>query len=283
MKKIACWISMVVFCVAVSASAQDAIPDAIPAPPPPMVPSQPAVAGFDVGNLRISALMGTEPRLLVGMVDIVNSNVFVLREGDMIYGYELSSIDYDAEAVVLNKGEQTLTLRLRGDANATNMFASTAAPVLSAPSTRVKTLEEFLAEHPDAMTASGMKLGDAMNQPPVQGMGEGIESFLKQHPELAGLTNPVPPGSLGSGIEEAMKGMTNVDKDALMKPAEGLGEGIESYLKEHPELGTVDEFRASQQKPKTYEEFLSEHPELNQQNPNQAPTMPSPGMTVPAQ
>ena len=126
-------------------------------------------------DLRISAMIKNADGIKVGIVNTAeNWNKFI-EVGEAYGGIEVVEADYDTEVVVLRKGDETIRL--------------------------------FLATDPNAEVAGGII--DEGTPMQTAWKGEGIESYLREHPEL---------------------------RNAATSPAVGMGDGIERALREQAEL-----------------------------------------------
>jgi len=250
-------------------------------PPTPAVPAEkPAVksatlpkatGGPDAAfpeRFRVSALIDGGKKFRVGFVDSTTGKAYLVAQGDAFFGFELEAMDYQAERVILRKGAARYGLSLKDDPTARVVVA--AAPPKVPPATaaippsladtapgKIKTVEEFLAEHPDLQATEGARFDFPTNAPPAQGMGVGIESFMAMHPELAANVQTGPVTGLGPGIEGAMKDHPELVEKAR---AEAMGEGqdmataLERMAKEtglpKPNVST---------NPTTFEEFIRQN------------------------
>lgn len=166
-----------------------------------------------VNEVRLSAIiMGNSGNVMVGLVNTTeNWNVF-RKVGTSYADIEIVSADYEAESVILRKGNESITLNLEGDENMQKVFFNNVVdddPSTWPPGFKGPGIERFLAENPNAV----VKLPFAPKPPEqpvkVEGFGPGIEAALKEHPEWA---------------------------EKARKPAEGKGEGIESFLRKQREM-----------------------------------------------
>lgn len=206
-------------------------------------------------RLRLSAMIGEGPRMLIGIVDASTSNAFLVRPGDTLFGYEVVATDYKAETVTLRKGREEIKLRLKEDTNAIPPgVMGEHRPDLLPYMRRTKTLEEFLAEHPNVKTADEVKFEFPTNTQAVRT----FEDFMKEHPEMAGVSNYVAEG-LGPGIENARPPEITNDVSAPDPGKYGLGPGIEKALMELPPDQRPKMEDLAPGKVKTYEEFIKEN------------------------
>lgn len=224
-----------------------------PEPAPQTKASAASAAMAD--RLRLSALIGEGPRMLIGIVDAATSNAYLVRPGDTLFGFEVTATDYKAETVTLRKGREEFKLRLKEDTNAIPPVAvGEHRPDLLPYMRKTKTLEEFLAEHPNVQTADEVKFEFPTNTPTVRT----FEDFMKEHPEMAGVSNYVAEG-LGPGIENARPPEITNDMTAPDPGQYGLGPGIEKALMELPPDQRPKLEDLAPGKVKTYEEFIKEN------------------------
>ena len=219
-----------------------------------------------VDRLRLSALIGDGPKMLIGVVDASTSNAFLLHLGDSVYGYEVVAANYK---------DETITLRLKEDTNAVPTMV-TGEPIAGAlpTSRKIKTLEEFLAEHPNATTPADVKFEFPTNNLPVRT----FEDFIKEHPEMNGVSNYVA-GGTGPDIEAARPPEITTDVSTPDPGQYGLGPGIEKALMELPADQRPKMEDLAPGKVKTYEEFIKENEwRFKQQNGSQPSATPTPEM-----
>jgi hypothetical protein len=202
----------------------------LPGTPSPADPAMPPFAS----HVRVSALIKSGDEVRVGLTDAERNLSRLVAVGDTFSGVTVVSADYAKEEVVLRKGQQTATLKLKGVPG---------VPIESLPAAgiaegwRGEGIEEYLRAHSNAVIKTGLSFDELRAKLGDQPQGKSIQDYLKEDPALA---------------------------EKLSKPAVGLGEGIESYLREHPEL------RAQIEQPQTgrgsgIEGYLKEHPELREQ------------------
>lgn len=176
-------------------------------------------------DLRISAMIKNADGLKVGIVNTVeNWNKFI-EVGDTYNGVEVVEADYETEEVVLRKGDETIRLFLATDPNAEVVAGIIDEGTPTQTAWKGEGIESYLRDHPE--------LAEKLNQPTV-GMGEGIESVLRENPELAEKAKR-PQVGLGEGIESYLNEHPEL-RNAATSPAVGMGEGIERALREQAEL-----------------------------------------------
>lgn len=231
-----------------------------------------ATGGPDAAFLdrfRVSALITGGKNFRVGFVDSTSGKAYLVAQGDPFFGFELEAMDYAAERVILRKGKSRYGLSLRDDPDVRVVVASApplpasasnaASPVNLAEkaSGKIKTLEEFLAEHPDLQATESARFDFPTNVPPVQGLGEGIESFLKAHPELADNVQTSPVTGLGPGIEAVMQDNPELLEKARAA-AKGEGESMEKALERMARESGQPQPTISTN-PTTFEDFVRMH------------------------
>jgi hypothetical protein len=220
---------------------------ALPEPPVPVAPTTQAPTASFGKDIAMHGIMDNGERVRVTFLDKRKNELFRLHVGGVYDGMELVSVNYDDEEAVLRKGSETCLLSLKperaGSAPATTgpagpMPGPMAGPPRGAehrrsntpafpmpdgrqPSYRGKTIEEFLKEHPEALSQSPSPI--RVPDPKYRALGRGmtIEKFLKEHPEAASqFPSPIrpPPPEF---------------------KASGKGETIERFLRENP--GSVQE------------------------------------------
>ncbi len=247
---------------------------------PPQKPAERAMlpqatGGPDAAFLdrfRVSALIDGEKKFRVGFVDSTTGKAYLVAQGDPFFGFVLEAMDYQSERVVLRKGMARYGLSLKDDLTAHVVMApaptaaTTGSTAIHPPpgemaSGKIKTLEDFLAEHPDLQASEGARYDFPTNQPPAQGMGEGIESFLKAHPELEANIQTSAVTGLGPGIEAAMK-----DHPELIEKARAdavKGQGMEAALEQMAKEAGMPKPTISTN-PTTFEDFIRMHPQMGQ-------------------
>ncbi|HMP73112.1 MAG TPA: hypothetical protein PKE55_07600 [Kiritimatiellia bacterium] len=184
-------------------------------------------------HLRVSALIQLEDGIRVGIVDASSADSAILAVGETFAGLTLLSADYQAERVILQRGEHTCELSLADDPNAIILPpAYTTHPELY----RGEAIERFLREFPNAEADGLIKFPLQPPLEPITGRGPGIEALLQQHPEFADLADLVVTGR-GPGIERFLS--ENPDLAPPTEIPEGrLGPGIEEALRNHPHIET---------------------------------------------
>jgi len=219
-------------------ASQTSLPIGVPIPGTPDATTPDASHG-----IRLSAIIKADDIIKVGLIDMNNGRNRFLSKGDTFNNLLIVSADYDEEKVVLESEDgEIITLTLAGDPNADHS-APNYEPINLDTIWKGEGIEAFLKEHPNAIVKAGPSLKSLGYKPgpPVEGLGPGIEAFIKD----------------------------DAERKRLMTPAVGRGEGIESYLREHPEL------EAQLNQPVTglgpgIESYMSEHPELQAQLSNQS-------------
>jgi hypothetical protein len=222
-------------------------------------------------RFRVSALIEGGKKFRVGFVDSTTSKAYLVAQGDPFFGFVVEAMDYQSERVILRKGTARYGLSLKDDPMARVVMAS-APPAVSGDSAaihpppgemtagKIKTLEDFLAEHPDLQVSEGARYDFPTNQPPAQGLGEGIESFLKLHPELeANIQTGVVTG-LGPGIEAAMKDRPDLIEKARADAA-GEGQGMDASLERMAREAGMPKPTISTN-PTTFDDFVRMHPQM---------------------
>jgi hypothetical protein len=198
-----------------------------------------------------------------------------LHLGDSVYGYEVVAADYKAETITLRKAKDEFMLRLKEDTNAVPVTAMGETGMGIQPATRkIKTLEEFLAEHPNATTPTEIKFDFPTNDLPVRT----FEDFIKDHPEMAGVSNYVAEG-LGTGIVTTLPPEITNDVSTPDPGQYGLGPGIEKALNDMPadQRPKVEDLAPG--KVKSYEEFIKENEwRFKQQDGSQPATTSAPAI-----
>lgn len=202
---------------------------------------EPEAAPVDDAPLRLSALVSSGTRFYAGFVESKTGQAFLVPEGGKVLNWRVVKIDETALSAHLVDGVGTpLVLVLKGDAQAAALTQTEGA----APG--IKTLEEFLAEHPEL----SQSVTDVPPMPfPVDtNTVVTYEDFLSAHPEMAGLSNYVAPdlrnpaGGPVPVLNEAMAVSQPVSREeGLRRMAEQAGQPV-------PENGVT-----------TYEDFLRLH------------------------
>ena len=176
-------------------------------------------------DLRISAMIKNADGIKVGIVNTAeNWNKFI-EVGEAYGGIEVVEADYDTEVVVLRKGDETIRLFLATDPNAEVAGGIIDEGTPTQTAWKGEGIESYLREHPE--------LAEKLSRP-TEGMGEGIESVLRENPELAEKVKR-PQTGLGEGIESYLNEHPEL-RNAATSPAVGMGEGIERALREQAEL-----------------------------------------------
>ena len=190
-----------------------------------------AASAPDSTRFRISALVNSVNGLKVGIVDGQTGRSYYLPVGQEEDGIEVVSADYVAEEVTLKFEQRAIVFHLAGDPNAREVFVAVPPPDQPEASTEEEDAET--ADVDDEYPYVEPEL------PEVEGLGEGIETFLREHPEVAHDLEK-PQGKYGSGIETAMKLYPDMTKQLQQEPESetGLGSGIEEMLRQHPEFNT---------------------------------------------
>lgn len=187
-------------------------------------PADQPLPGF-ARDLRISAMIKNADGIKVGIVHTTeNWNKFI-AVGTSYSGIEVVEADYETEEVVLRKGEETVRLYLATDPNAEVVAGVFDEGTATQTVWKGEGIESYLREHPE--------LAEKLNRPTV-GMGEGIESVLRENPELAEKVRR-PQTGLGEGIESYLNEHPEL-RNAATSPAVGMGSGIENALREQEEL-----------------------------------------------
>lgn len=191
-------------------------------------------------GLRVSALIQFAGGLKVGFVDAESKDTFFLGVGERKQGVELIEANFETENVVVEKNGVRWTLQLETDPNAPILPVApppVAGSVVPDDGTyRGEGIETFLREHPEAII-KGRFPGiqpPPPGTPPVEGFGPGIEKFLRENPELAEKASR-PAVGRGETIEKLLKDNPEL-AEQVNRPVEGRGEGIEKFLRENPEL-----------------------------------------------
>lgn len=214
------------------------------------VAEEAAVAPMENGPLRLSAIVSSGTRYYGGFVDAETGQAHLVPEGGKVLHWRVTAIDEAAMTALLEDSDGAqLLLALTGD-------EALAAEVLAGQQAlRIKTLEEFLAEHPELVA-------QAADQTPVQipAATNGVATFadfLAAHPEWAGMSNFVAPELLDS---HAVPPVTLRGEDVERAPVsreEGLRRMAEQTGQPIPE-----------DRETSYEEFLQRHaPALEKATP----------------
>lgn len=185
------------------------------------------VQGDDSGRFRVSALIKTDAGVKVGLVDRQLDRSYYLREGEKAGDVEIVSADYQREEVVIRHEGQLIHFQLAGDPKAREIF------VLNPPQAPGTNAPIPVTDDSDLYPPHETPTPEP---PPVEGLGPGIESYLKANPELAKELQK-PQGRYGSGIESMIRLYPELQKNLDTPPSEsGLGPAIEEIMKQHPEL-----------------------------------------------
>lgn len=172
-------------------------------------------------GLRLSAIVSAGTRYFAGFVDTETGAASLVPEGGKIKQWRVEFIDEETMSATLSDElGGNIILALKGDPEAA------AAAEAEANFPRPKTLEEFLAEHPEYPRPPN--LGNPV--PPGEGPVTTFEDFQAMHPELAGKTNYIAPELLEGNTNE-MPSLSEADvdptpvsrEDALRKMAESVG------------------------------------------------------------
>jgi len=188
-------------------------------------------------GLRVSALIQFTGGTKVGMVDTKNHTSFFLGVGERKHGFKLVSADFDAEEIILEKDNVTWRMELEKDPNAPAIPVGASPPQAPAtPVYRGEGIEAFLREHPDAVVKGTVPELQAPppGTEPVEGFGPGIEKFLAEDPELAERVSQPAVGK-GETIERFLRENPELAEE-VNKPVTGKGEGIERFLREQPNI-----------------------------------------------
>ncbi len=196
-----------------------------------------APAADPTNHYRVSALAGNETEFRIGLVDLESGNAYLLRPGDKLDGFELVKPAANNETIILRKDGQSYELRLEGDPNAADLRAPDESENATIPPPiHSKSLEEFLAEYPEARATEGVWL--KIPHPPAligPGRGPGIEGQARIQPP-----SPTPTNDMHAG------GPAQTTAEALRRMAESVGQ---------PPPDIPDQ-------PTTFEDFQRQHPEL---------------------
>lgn len=214
------------------------------------VAEEAALVPMENGPLRLSAIVSSGTRYYGGFVNAVNGQAHLVPEGGSVLHWRVMSIDEAAMTALLEDSDGAqLLLALTGD-------EALAADVLAGQQiSRIKTLEEFLAEYPELSA-------QAADQVPVQipAATNGVATFadfLAAHPEWTGVSNYVAPELLDSNaVPPATLSGADVESEPVSRE-EGLRRMAEQTGQPIPE-----------DKETTYEEFLQRHaPALEKASP----------------
>ena len=127
--------------------------------------------------IRVTAILNTTTRSLVGLVDAQGTRQALAATGDVFAGYTVLRIDTEHDTVDLAKDGQTFRVGLSQVTTPAPQAPAMAAPAVPPEATSDLNLMAMLARYPEVRA----KLAKAE---------DGIETVLRQHPELrARLTN----------------------------------------------------------------------------------------------
>ncbi len=217
----------------------------MPEAPVPVAPAMQAPTASFAKDISLKGIMEDGDRVRVTFLDRRKNEMFRMYLGSMYEDMELVSVNYDDEEAVLRKGAETCLLSLKQEKAGAATAGPAAAPAPTGPSPsprpparapegrrpptpafpmpdgrhpsyRGKTIDEFLKEHPDAVSQSPSPI--RVPDPKTRALGRGmtIEKFFKEHPEAASqFPSPIRP------------------PDPAFK-ASGKGETIERFLRENP-------------------------------------------------
>ena len=195
------------------------------------------------GPLRLSAIVSAGTRYYAGFVGAEDGAAYLVPEGGKVLNWRLTEIDEAAmTALLVDADGDEMFLALTGD----EALAASTQPEAQAPG--IKTLEQFLAEHPElaaqATPPAEFTFPEPTNNTPVT-----FEDFLASHPEMAGLTNYVAP-ELRAGVTgtPATLSAADVPDQPPVSREEGLRRMAEQTGMPVPE-----------DKETTYEDFLRLH------------------------
>ena len=143
-----------------------------------------AVLPPELEPVRLSAIVSSGSRYLAGFVDTKTGVAYLIPVGGKMFNWRVTAIDEKAMfALLVDPKGRELRLDLTGDATAEADGQTTASDV------RIKTMAEFIAEHPELTEAPA----DAELVPNDSAGTTSYEAFMASHPEMAGLTNYVAP------------------------------------------------------------------------------------------
>ncbi len=195
----------------------------------------------ETDGLRLSAIVSAGTRYFAGFVDTGTGAASLVPEGGRIKRWRVEFIDEETMSATLSDEQGgNVILALKGDPG-----AAAAAAEAEDHFPRPKTLEEFLAEHPEYPRPPNMGNPTPTGEGPVTT----FEDFVAKHPELAGKTNYVAPELLeGNTNEMPTLGEDDIDptpisREAALRvmaesvgmPAPGPDEGMsqEDFLRMH--------------------------------------------------
>lgn len=220
-------------------------------------------------RFRVSALIDSNRKFRVGLVDSQTGKAYLLSKGDQLMGFVLESMDYQNERIILKKDGARYGLTLKDDPDAIRVVPVSLPPPsalttaesmeFSPPETmRVKTLKEFLDEHPDLKASEGPRYNFPVTDASGEAKGVTMEEFIQSHPEMKGDENS-PTGTvtgLGPGIESVMKDYPEQLKEALRSQETGITQ--EEALRKMAESTGMPMPQPSTNTT-SYEEFLRIH------------------------
>ena len=195
------------------------------------------------GPLRLSAIVSAGTRYYAGFVGAEDGTPYLVPEGGKVLNWRVTEIDETAmTALLVDADGDEMFLALTGD----EALAASTQPDAQAPG--IKTLEQFLAEHPE-LANQGTPPGELTFPEPTNNTPVTYEDFLASHPEMAGLTNYVAP-ELRTGMTgtPATLSAADVPEQAPVSREEGLRRMAEQTGMPVPE-----------DKETTYEDFLRQH------------------------
>lgn len=134
--------------------------------------------------VRLSAIVNSGTRYLAGFVDAQTGVAYLIPVGGKLFDWRVTAIDEKAMTALLvnpEGGERRLDLTGNLDAEAEGE--------LTPPDMRIKTMAEFIAEHPELTQAPA----DEDLVPTASAGTTSYEAFIASHPEMDGLTNYVAP------------------------------------------------------------------------------------------
>ena len=145
----------------------------------------------ETGPLRLSAIVSSGSRYYAGFVDTANGQAHLVPQGGKVLNWHVKLIDEHALTATLTDedGRDSLVVLTGDEQLAAEVLASQQAP-------RIKTLEEFLAEHPDLATSPAEQI--PMEFPLSTNSAFSYEDFMAAHPQWKGMTNYVAPELLNS-------------------------------------------------------------------------------------
>lgn len=174
----------------------------------------------EADGLRLSAIVSAGTRYFAGFVDTATGAASLVPEGGRIKQWRVEFIDEETMSATLSdEMGSNITLMLKGDPAAAAAAEESGFP-------RPKTLEEFLAEHPEFPRPPNL----GALPPDGEGPVTTYEDFLAAHPEMAGKTNFIAPELTGGRTDE-FPSLTEADvdstpisrEDALRAMAESVG------------------------------------------------------------